>query len=640
MEDNLHLRLLSTHPPSSGLIQTLSHVCVLAILSAGNSCLTRSNRKITNNHIRGPQSALTDFLASNNISATQIARDYERRQAESGRRTVQERSAPDEAHEDSPDVSNDRLMTEPVLRGKKQGRVHGNGTAEFKLSKSTKNKKKRKSEKSDDEDTSWVMHTRKQPLPGQLENCENCAKRFTVSAYSGTGQEGGLLCPKCSKVHELSKKGEKVKKERKARDKRRQTQSTLLDGIVQIGTKTLQELCIGVVAKNINEIDEFGDLPDSLLKQLSQILSRRRVMNSRTLGLFLRPDLETIDIYDCGKLETEDYIRLIATVSRLQNINLRNAGQFKDEVLEYMIERHTPIKQLKLDAANLVSNTMWLKFFKTTGSRLETLKLSWLDSSMDDETFACTERYCTRLKSLKLIKCFRLGDAALTTMAELTQLQHLSLHMKQPISSESLVRLISSIGANLRTLSLRNFTDADDTVLAAIRVSCCRLAKFRFTDNDYCNDVGFADLFLGWSNPPLSSVDLSSNRSTDYSAPDGPQHAVGLASEGFQALMRHSGSSLERLDVSSCRHIHQQAFLATFTDGSKYPLLRDLNISFLNNIDTPLLASIFRTCPKLAKVTAFGCFNVADVVVPEGIALIGVPNAQDTIIQEGSLTAD
>jgi len=54
------------------------------------------------------------------------------------------------------------------------------------------------------------------------------------------------------------------------------------------------------VANNIHDVEEFGDLPHSLLNRLSQILSRRRVITSRTMDLFLRPDLETIDVWDCG----------------------------------------------------------------------------------------------------------------------------------------------------------------------------------------------------------------------------------------------------------------------------------------------------------------------------------------------------
>ena len=42
----------------------------------------------------------------------------------------------------------------------------------------------------------------------------------------------------------------------------------------------------------------------------------------------------------------------------------------------------------------------------------------------------------------------------------------------------------------------------------------------------------------------------------------------------------------------------------------------------------------------MKKVTAFGCFNVIDVAVPKGVALIGVPNAQDAIVQEGDMEMD
>lgn len=53
------------------------------------------------------------------------------------------------------------------------------------------------------------------------------------------------------------------------------------------------------VADSINDVDEFGDLPKPLLLRLSQILSKRRVITRRTLRLFLRPNLDSINIYDC-----------------------------------------------------------------------------------------------------------------------------------------------------------------------------------------------------------------------------------------------------------------------------------------------------------------------------------------------------
>lgn len=63
------------------------------------------------------------------------------------------------------------------------------------------------------------------------------------------------------------------------------------------------------VADNINDIEEFGDLPPALLDRLSQILSKRRALTPRTLDLFLRSDLDTISIYDAGsECRLDDFV--------------------------------------------------------------------------------------------------------------------------------------------------------------------------------------------------------------------------------------------------------------------------------------------------------------------------------------------
>ena len=205
----------------------------------------RAGRRAASNQIRGPQSALTDFLASNNISAAQISADYERRQREA--RQQQEQVAA--LTGDSMEQDHDEERIESAAQKKKRKRQQEKTLAKIKDSKGHKSQKKRKDEGSDgdDDDVAWDMYTKKKPLPGQLENCEKCEKRFTVTAYSKTGPDGGLLCSKCSKEQEdQKKKDQRSKKEAVSRDKRRHVQSNLLDGIVQIGSRTLQELCIKV----------------------------------------------------------------------------------------------------------------------------------------------------------------------------------------------------------------------------------------------------------------------------------------------------------------------------------------------------------------------------------------------------------
>lgn len=340
------------------------------------------------------------------------------------------------------------------------------------------------------------------------------------------------------------------------------------------------------------------------------------------------------------ELEVEDYIKIFSVISKIQTINLRNAGQFKDEVIDYILEREVPLKDVQLEAANLVSNGKWVEFFERGGHRFESLKLAWLDYSLDDDTFMHLIQGCPNLQRLKLKKCFRLGDAALGAICALEHLEHLSLRFPLPTSSTVLAELVASRGVNLRTLSLESFNDADDSVLSAIHSNCTQLTKLRFTENDLCTDLGFVSLFTDWSSPPLTFIDLNSNRSIDCSEPDGPEQAIGLASAGFLALMNHSGSCIEHLDISSCRHIEYNAFSDVFDGKKQYPNLKDINVTFLTKIDTAIVAGMFRSCPLLVKVTAFGCTHVKDVAVPKGVALIGLPNAQDSIVQEGDVNSD
>ena len=320
---------------------------------------------------------------------------------------------------------------------------------------------------------------------------------------------------------------------------------------------------------------------------------------------------------------------------RLENLNLRNAGQLKDEVFDYVLERDVPLRRLQLEAANLVSEEKWREFFRRAGQRLEALKLAWLDYSMDDETVRHLVSGCPNLRRLKLKKCFRIGDEALKAIAGFRHLEHLSLCFTTPTSAGRIGLLIRSTGPKLRTLALERFENLDDQVLYEVHANCLNLAKLRLTENDLCTDAAFASLFTNWDNPPLSFIDLCKNRDLDHTKPDGQQEPVGLATAGFIAMMAHSGSKLERLDISSNRHIAYEAFAKVFDGVKNYPCLKEINISFLTKVDTVIVAGVFRSCPRLNRITAFGCFSIRDVVVPTGVALIGVPNAQDSIIQEG-----
>lgn len=337
------------------------------------------------------------------------------------------------------------------------------------------------------------------------------------------------------------------------------------------------------------------------------------------------------------ELETEDFQKIFAFMPALEHVNLRFAGQMKDRVFEYIMDRDLQIKQLQLDATNLVSDACWRRFFQKCGPQLESVKLSNLDYSLDDDTVEEMCKSCSGLRRLKLEQCWKPGDRSLRAISTLSSLEHLSLGMIHDVKNDGLLEIIGKLGANLRTLSLEGFPGADDHILEYIHDQCHLLSKLRFTDNSVCTDQGFVKLFTDWSNPPLEYVDLSSTRDIDNTNPDGPEDPKGLASQGFVALMKHSGSKIRVLNIASCRHVSHAAFEEVFSDDKRYPLLQELDVSFHTVLDDYLVNRIFRCCPAIRKLVSFACFNVQEVRVPIGVALIGGLKAQDPMIVEGEI---
>ncbi|TVY35457.1 hypothetical protein LSUB1_G005610 [Lachnellula subtilissima] len=210
--------------------------------------------------IRGPQSALTDFLASHNISANQIRQDANARRAaalaaQHSVDATDNAPSPGMEADDSPapaPAPARARRSESKAQSAKRKKDEEKAIAKIKASKTFQRRRQQydsDDEMSDeDEAARAIFEERMAPLPDQMENCEDCGNRFRVTPYSRKGEEGGLLCPKCSK--ELDKEESRATKRRKtnAGRQRRQIQSNLLDGIYP-GAKDLMTLCIETLAK-------------------------------------------------------------------------------------------------------------------------------------------------------------------------------------------------------------------------------------------------------------------------------------------------------------------------------------------------------------------------------------------------------
>ncbi|KAH6626997.1 hypothetical protein B0J18DRAFT_156736 [Chaetomium sp. MPI-SDFR-AT-0129] len=612
---------------------------------------TRPQRRIM-----GPQSALTDFLASHNISAHQIRLDADarRRQAQNNGDAQTDENAQDDepAAVDPPtDAPTPATSSRPATRARRsaagtvaqrdeEARKKEQKVLE-KIKASKKFQKRKRGLDSDDEDDlARALLQSSAPLPGQQENCASCGKRFTVTAYSRNGPEGGLLCGPCSKELE---KGDAAKKKAPPKratggsvGRRRQVQSNILDGTYALGAKSLMTLCIETLAKNIDLAEDLGDLPEPIIDKIARKLSKHRLLDSRTLTLFLQPAAEEVRIYDGAKLSSNDFIRIFQTVPGLKKLKIRNGIHFKDEVVDYLMSRHIDLEDLYLHGANLISEGKWKEYLQKKGGSLRSLRVYFTDKHFSDEVLALLPTTCPLLVRLKVCHNQKVTGAGVASIAQVSTLRHLSLDLRNELHSDVYVDLITRLGVNLETLSLTRVPGADNTLLDALHSHCRQLSKLRITESEEMTDAGFVRLFRGWANPGLVWLDLQKCRQLDSAHPRENPDGLGLCSGGFRELMDHSGAKLRELNVHGCRHIEAQAFEEVFRAraGEKvYEALEKLEISFCEEVTDFVVGSIFRSCPNLRELNVFGCMKVRDVRVPRGKILVGVPNAKGMVIE-------
>ncbi|KAK0626568.1 hypothetical protein B0T14DRAFT_510352 [Immersiella caudata] len=593
----------------------------------------------------GPQSALTDFLASHNISANQIRLDAEARRRAAGQNPDGSPVEGTEVVAESATAAVEDETASPEPAGRRR---RATVAAEEKRKKEQKlidkikaSKKFQKRKRNDDEDSDYeddlaraIFQERSAPLPGQMENCAGCGKRFTVTTYSRNAPDGGLLCSPCGK--ELAKTEDVPKKKPKrisgALAGRRQVQSNILDGTFYPGAKSLMTLCIETLAKNIDLAEDLGDLPEPVIDKIARKLSKHRLLNTSTLSLFIQPTVEQIYIYDCAKLTADDFVRVFQTAPNLKKIKACNAIHFKDEVMDYLLSRNINLEDFYLHGANLVSEAKWKEFLEKKGKPLRSLKVYWTDKHFNDGSLAVLPTACPSLERLKVYHNQRVTGDGVKDIAKIKTLRHLGLDLREPVHPDVFVGLLAAIGKDLETLSLARMPDLDNSVLDAIHNRCRSLRKLRLTDSDTITDQGFERLFKDWDNKELFFIDFQKCRQLDSVKPRENPNGIGLCSKGFTALMEHSGPKLRHLNVHGCRNISAAAFEEVFAAEKVYPGLRKLEISFCEEVTDFIVGSIFRSCPNLRELNVFGCMKVKDVKVPRGKILVGVPNALGMVI--------
>ncbi len=61
----------------------------------------------------------------------------------------------------------------------------------------------------------------------------------------------------------------------------------------------LRDMCLNFISNHIEDVDQLGWIQPETRLRFAKVVSRRRQLNKTTLPLFLGPDEDEVQLFDC-----------------------------------------------------------------------------------------------------------------------------------------------------------------------------------------------------------------------------------------------------------------------------------------------------------------------------------------------------
>ncbi|CCH46170.1 DNA repair protein [Wickerhamomyces ciferrii] len=586
--------------------------------------------------IRGPSSALTEFLRQQGINAEAIRQRHLRRlRGEEG--DGEEEGQGDGGNQgenggDNEDTNNDTQEGGDVAvsgNGEQDQEDEEKDEEELQMRIAARRKRRAAAGKDDDEytdsdedelgsdeESAEVRRRPRRRVVGEEETCAQCFNKFIVNVYTKSAATGGYLCPDCT-TKQLENERAMKRNQMLSRKKRQRLAAALLDR-QDLKIPTLQDLAIKKVTERIEDVEQFGDIGSLNMKKIAKILCRNRSLDDNTLQLFLDIKNEKLEFWDCSKLTKNSYEKITSYCPNVKDLKLLMCGRLHNDNLNYFTSNLHHLTKIELDGPFLINNDTWRNFFENVGDRLTGLKIS-NTHRFDDETFKTflekcgpnlTELKLSRLDGIKEKESYDLMPVYLT---KLESLEISYPHEEEQVSDSALINLLSINGETLHTLVLDGSSGLTDEFLVnGIKPFCVNLRSLSLSFLDQITSEGFVALFNEWnSNLGLNEVYL--------------RKCFSLGDEGIIEFLLHSGQSLVELSINSVKDLTVDTFQIM-----KCPNLTYLDTGFVRAVDDVVLELIGKNCPQLKVLDCYGnnrCTSKAKI--REGLKVIG--RQSDTI---------
>lgn len=212
------------------------------------------------------------------------------------------------------------------------------------------------------------------------------------------------------------------------------------------------------------------------------------------------------------------------------------------------------------------------------------------------------------LTELRLKQVGLMDDSFIYELVGLGEYQKLALldlsEPSLPCSGEALGELLAAVGGQLRVLDLSKHGHLDDDFLKeGISPNVRGLERLSLSHMFDLTDDGVAEFFFHWRNEPLIEICLARN------------HACG--SKALAALLRHSGRTLEVLNINGWKDVTDSALKLVGRHGKR---MREMDVSWCREMDDFVMKMWLEGdpehegwdgCPRLGLVKVWGCNKIS-----------------------------
>lgn len=574
------------------------------------------SRRSRNSNVKGPNSALTEFLRNEGITDA-FRRRREREQDEIIQNIIDE---------DAPTTT----TASPVRSGLSMSPVRSSSVVdlsdeeEVQMRVAARRKRDDFIGADDDDDDDVNDDDYEENLgneykqTGEDDVCVECDKTFKLSVYSRFDKvRRGYLCEECNA--ELKKREKNSRRNQlNARKKRKRVAQALLDKTT-VKIPSLQDICIKRITGNIDQVEALGDIGTMNMNKISKILSKNRSLDNSTMTLFLSPQLKSLEFWDCSNVDSDSFNKIAAYAPGLESLTLHMCGQLHNDNFQYFNDKLTNLKELSLNGPFLISDIMWQEFFESGGKKLEKFEVRSTHRFTNDSLISLLENCGKKLSSLKLSRLDGIDSAEVYELIphylSTNSLTHLELSYpktEELITDELLINILAVTGSSLISLNVDGCTNLTNSFINdGLTQFCPKLTHLSMKDLDQVTEEADFSKF-NEINGGLISLDLTK--------------CVELDEKSVYSLLKQSSSTLVELSVNSLDRLSKNFLWQILTDdldeakksfnsddqetpfysGLAFPLLTTLNIGFVRSVDDQILNLLSKNCPKLKILEVFG----------------------------------